>query len=340
MIAEVFEAAGRALVAVVLSAQAAVALDVRLAGVPQDSDLQQTLRGGSLLVEQAALETTPSTQEIVAAAQADYGRLLAVLYDNGYYGPVIRITLDGIDAANIPPVQPPAVVDRAVIEVTPGPLFRFGETQVTPVAPGTELPDGFRRGEAARLGVLKDTVSAAVDGWRAQGHAKAALASQDLTARHPTQTINARLRMAPGPRLRFGELRVTGNEAVRTERILAIAGLPTGQIYSPEELRLAAKRLRRTGAFSSVALLEAERIGPGDTLPITAQVSEAPPRRFGFGAELGSLEGLTLSAFWLHRNLFGGAEQLRLEGEVSGIGGNSGGEDYTLSAPVRTACDL
>ncbi|MEW9921373.1 autotransporter assembly complex family protein [Marimonas sp. MJW-29] len=306
------------------------AADVRLTGVAQDSPLYETLRGGSLLVEQAAAETQPSTQELVSAAQADYERLLSVLYDNGYYGPVIKITLDGIDAAAIPPVQPPRRIDRAVIAVDPGPLFRFGRAEIAPLAPATELPAGFARGETARLGVLKDTVEAGVDGWRAVGHAKAELASQELTARHVDRTINARLRLAPGPKLRFGVLSVKGNSAVRTKRILDIAGLPTGQTYSPQELRLAAQRLRRTGAFNSVALLEAERIGPNDTLPITLQVTEAPPRRFGFGAELGSLEGLTLSAFWLHRNLLGGAERLRFDAEIKGIGGNSGGEDYRL----------
>lgn len=312
-----------------LSVQAA---EVELRGVARDSDLYETLRGGSLLFEQTAEDLDPSTQEIVAAAQADYGRLLAVLYDNGYFGPVIKITLDGIDAAAIPPVQPPRQVNRAVISVEAGPTFRFGRTNIAPVAPGTELPEGFTTGETASLGVLKDTVSAGIDGWRAQGHAKAALASQDLTARHQSNTINADLRLAPGPRLRFGPLRVAGNRAVRTERILEIAGLPEGQTYSPEELRLSTQRLRRTGAFSAVALLEADQIGPNATLPITAQVTEAPPRRFGFGAEIGSLEGLSLSAYWLHRNLLGGAERLRIEGEVEGIGGNSGGEDYRLTA--------
>ena len=125
---------------------------------------------------------------------------------------------------------------------------------------------------------------------------------------------------------------VTGNEDVRTQRILEIAGLPAGEVFSPDELRLAQRRLQRTGAFDSVALIEAEQIGPNDTLPITAQVVEAPKRRFGFGAELSSLEGLTLSTFWLHRNLLGGAERLLLEAEVSGIGGNSGGEDYRIAA--------
>ncbi|KIN64163.1 putative outer membrane protein [Sulfitobacter noctilucicola] len=309
-----------------------LAAEVRITGIDNDSDLYDTVAGGSLLIEQTSEELTPTTQEVVAAAQADYGRLLAVLYDQGYFGPVITITLDGTDAAAIPPVQPPRSINQAVINISTGPKFRFGTAKIAPVAPGTEIPEEFAGGQTASLSVLKDAVSEGIDGWRAQGYAKAALSSQTLTARHADQIINADLVLAPGPKLRFGRLQISGNEDVREDRIRDIAGLPEGEVFSPEELRLAATRLRRTGAFSSVALLEAEQIGPDATLPITAQITENAPRRFGFGAELGSLEGLTLSAFWMHRNLLGGAERLRIEGEIKGIGGNSGGEDYSLSA--------
>lgn len=315
-----------------LAAPHALATELTLTGVPRDSDLYGELRGGSLLAEQTAEGVEATTSELVAAAQADYRRLLAVLYDAGYFGPSVQIQLDGIEAANIPPVQPPRRIDRAVITVTPGDRFRFGATRIAPLAQGTELPEGFAPGEVARLGLLKETVSRGVEGWRAQGHAKARLENQELTARHQDNTLSADLRLAPGPRLRFGALSITGNRDVRTERIREIAGLPTGTTFSPEELRLAQQRLRRSGAFNAVALIEGETIVEGDRLPITAQVTEAKPRRLGFGAELSSLEGVTLSTFWLHRNLLGGAERLRLEAEVKGIGGNSGGEDYRLSA--------
>ncbi|MGJ8616509.1 MAG: autotransporter assembly complex protein TamA [Sulfitobacter sp.] len=308
------------------------AADLKINGIPPQSDLYKTLAGGSLLVEQTAEDANPSPQEVVAAAQADYGRLVAVLYDEGYFGPVVKITLDGVDAASIPPVNPPREIKQAVITIDPGPLFRFGATKIAPVAPGTEIPEGFAPGQTAGLSVLKETVSSGISGWRDLGHAKAALADQNLTARHKDRLISADLRLAPGPKLTFGPLNVKGNRDVRTARIVEIAGLPTGTVFSPEELKLAQARLRRTGAFNSAALIEAEKIGPNDTLPITAQITEAPPRRFGFGAEISTTEGLSLSTFWLHRNLLGGAERLRLEAEIKGIGGGTGGEDYKVAA--------
>lgn len=307
------------------------ATDVSFSGV-SDGDLESALRGGSLLIEQTLQEDNPpASAEILAAAQADYKRLLAVLYDNGYFGGAINIRVDGSEAASIPPVQPPRTINKVEISVQPGPKFRFGRAQIGPLAPETELPEGFAVGETARLGVLKNTVSAGVDGWRAQGHAKAALAAQELVADHPDKTIRADLVLAPGPRLRFGPLLIEGESDVRSQRIIDIAGLPGGAVFSPEELRLATERLRRTGAFNAASLSEADVIGPDDTLPITAQITDAPKRRLGFGGEVSTQEGLSVSAYWLHRNLLGGAERLRFDAKVSGIGGQSGGTDYLLA---------
>ena len=47
--------------------------------------------------------------------------------------------------------------------------------------------------------------------------------------------------------------RTPGAFAVRAERVQRIAGLPTGEVYSPDEVERAAERLRRTGAFASGA---------------------------------------------------------------------------------------
>ena len=298
-----------------------------------DADLEAKMRGGSLLVEQTTLtENTPSTAEILAAAQADYKRLLAVLYDNGYFGGVITITVDGREAASIPPVEPPTSITAVTVTVQAGPKFAFGRARIAPLAPQTVLPDGFDTGQTASLGVLTNTVEAGVNGWRAQGHAKAALHAQRLTADHPARLINADMTLEPGPRLRFGPLVMSGQSDVRRARIIDIAGLPEGAVFSPEEIRLSTERLRRTGAFNAVALSEAEEVSAGGTLAVNAQIIDAPKRRLGFGAELSTLEGLTMSAFWLHRNFLGGAERLKLEAEISGIGGSSGGTDYKLGA--------
>lgn len=294
-----------------------------------NSDLRDKLRT-SLLVSNAVDEPEATPRSILAAAQADYGRLLRVLYANGYYSGTIQIRLDGREASDMPTFALPNQIDSIAIRVNPGPLFRFGAAEISPLAPASRPPEEFRTGAVARSTVLQDTVDTTVSDWRNAGHAKVKLVDQQLSANHSARTLSARLRFAPGPQVRFGELRQMTPSAVRAERIQNIAGLPTGEVFSPEEKANAAKRLRRTGAFSSVALSEAETLGPGDRMDIELELVDEKPHRFGFGAEISSFEGLALSGFWLHRNLFGGAERLRIGGEVTGIAGQTSGIDYSL----------
>ena len=216
------------------------------------------------------------------------------------------------------------------VEVRRGPVYRFSQAQIGPIAAGTELPSQFAVGEVAKSGAIQSAVDAAVSGWRDVGNAKADLAGQKIVARHDVNALAADVRIAPGPRLRFGKLDVTGKSAVSDRRVRRIADLPSGEVFSPEALAKSGTRLRETGVFRSVALVEADVPNPDGTLDITAQIVDLPPRRFGFGAEIQSVDGVTLTAYWLHRNLFGGAERFRVDGSVSGLGGGTDAADTEL----------
>ena len=289
---------------------------IQIATPGASKELRRSLLGSSLLF-QASQENVTDTEELLAAAQADYARLLGVLYENAHYGGVITILVDGVEAANIAPLNPPDRIARIDVQISAGPVYLFARSSVRPLATRTELPEEFAVGLPASTDIIRQAASAAVDGWRAQGHAKAEVADQRLVARHVDRRFLADLTIEPGPKLSFGDVSVTGNRSVRSSRILTIAGIPEGRTYDPKEIERATRRLRRTGSFRSVTIEEADTIGPDDTLPLTVSVSEQTPRR------------LALSAFWLHRNLLGGAERFRVDGEVAGLGGETGGIDYS-----------
>lgn len=293
-----------------------------------DADLDERLSNASLLVA-AQREDRTDPQGLFAAAQADYARLLGTLYEAGHYAPVIHILVDGREAASIAPLDAPAAIGQVVVSVEPGPQFRFSRAQVAPLARDTKLPTGFATGEPALSGLITDAARAGVKGWRDQGHAKVDVAQQDIVADHPSATVSAVIGLTPGPVVRFGRLVMTGYQRMRPERLAAIAGFPEGEVFSPKALETVRTRLRRTGVFSAVTLDEAEALGPGNTMDVTLSVVEQKPRRIGFGAEISTDEGGMLSAYWMHRNLLGGAERLKVEGKISGIGTPSG-EDYKL----------
>lgn len=314
-----------------LWAGVAAAQSVQIDVTGGDAQLERVLKSASLTAT-VPDSANPAPMDYVAAARADYRRLLTGLYAEGYYGGTISITVDGREAATIAPLDAPAHIGTVQITVTPGPRFSFGQVAISPLPADTTLPADFATGQTARSETIRTAVSDGLDAWRAAGHALAKTGAQKITADHKTDTLDVAVTLAPGPVLTFGKLAVTGNQAVSAARIAEIAGLPDGQIYDPADIDRAAQRLRRTGAFRSVAVVPADAAGPGDTLPVTAQVIEEKRHRLGFGIELSSVDGLALSTFWLNRNLLGGAESLRIDGKVSNIGGTSGGTDYSLSA--------
>jgi translocation and assembly module TamA len=306
-------------------------IDFRTPGA--DKALESLLRGASSLLG-AERDGTTDAQNIFADAQAEYAQLLNTLYAAGYYSGVIHIYLDGREAAAIAPLDAPTTIAHVEVVVEPGPPFRLGDARVHPLPRKAQLPDAFAPGQPALSGVVQEAVTSGIDAWRDEGHAKAKVAAQNVVADHRNAVLSADVTLDPGPRLRFGPLTVTGNERMRTERVLAIAGLPQGRIYSPEEVEKAKDRLRRAGVFRSVTLEEGETITAPDILPFHLGVVEEKRRRYSFGAELASPDGATLTAGWLHRNLFGGAERLSVEGEITNIAAKDSGTDYTLGVSL------
>ena len=299
-----------------------------------DQNLRAALESASLL-KTAKNDGKTDPRDLVAAALADYARLLNTLYAEGYYGGVIHILIDGHEAVNLSPFATPARIGRVAVRIDPGPQFRFAEARVAPRAPNPTATPDFRPGAPARSTAVRDAVVTAAADWRNAGHAMVIVSEQTVIADHRNATLNARITLVPGPLVRFGDFKLTTPSGVRAERIARIAGLPIDQVFSPETLTEVAARLRRTGAFSSVVLTEAETLQPGDRIDIDLALVDAKPHRFGVGAEISSIEGLTLSGFWLHRNLLGGAERLKIEAEISNIRKGMDSIDFSLSSRLE-----
>ena len=295
--------------------------------MPEDDALRDRLQG-----EAAVFSLAPDARpdDVIATAQGDYGRLLAVLYDAGYFGAVISIRLGEREAATLNTFDTPGGLRPIRIEIDLGRPFRFGTARVQPLPVGATLPDGFAPGAPAGTGTIQQAGQAAVDLWRDASHAKARLTGQDIVARHPDATLDVTLTVDPGPALRFGTFVVPEGAEVRAERLRAIGGLPAGAAFDPATVQRVRPRLVRTGAFNSVVVREADEPNPNGTLDIILDVEAAPQFRIGFGAEVEARDGISLEAFWLNRNVYGGAERLRFDFDLDGIGADTGGIDVGL----------
>ena len=325
-----FAACALAALLVGMPSKALETLDFNFANTT-DAALTEALERVSSL-QAAKSEGRIDPADLYAAALTDYRSLTDALYARGHYSGVIRIQIDGREAALIPPLAPPTQITAITVTIDPGPPFRFGQTTIAPLAPNSKLPETFAQGRPAGAGVVTEAAVAAIDGWRAKSHAKALINREEITANHAEHRLDVALGIDPGPAVTFGRLIISDSSSVRPSRIQAIAGLREDAPFDPAALAKAADRLRRTGAFRSVALTEADTLNADNSLDIAVSVIDETPRRYGAGAELSSFEGLTLSGFWLHRNALGWADRFRIEGEIAGLGGSTSGTDYTLSA--------
>ncbi len=300
------------------------AAEVTLSAPEADAELSETLTLSSSVFE-AQARGLDTVQELLAASLSDYRTMVQVLYDAGHFSPVVNIRIDGREAALIQPLKPPSRIDKIEISVKPGPKFTFGRAVLAPLPESSdiEVPETYAAGQTATSGAIRDAARAGRQAWRNAGHAKVRIGERDITADHLRARLDSEIRLAPGPKLRFGKMFIEGETDVSEKAIRAIAGFPEGEDFHPDSVTRIGTRLRRTGTFSSVTVREAQQANPDGTLNLITGVEDLPKRRLTFGAELSSADGLELTGSWMHRNLFGNAEKLRFEARLSGIGANS-----------------
>lgn len=299
-----------------------------------DDDLKEAIENTALLKQD---EGKPVSGDLglVIKARDDRDRILAALYEQARYGGVVKVTVDGQDLDQLPPN--PEFPDRKAIPVTitvePGPVFTFGDIVFSGDAEGRNPADyGLVAGARADSTIILKAGEKMVVDLKAEGRPLAKLTERNATADHKTQTVDVVIAAEGGPVAPVGEVGVTGTKAVDAAFVQRYSRINAGQPYSPEALNKAAERLRTLGVFSSVTIREADKLAPDGSLPMTIEVSEGKHRYFGVGAQVSNTDGLGLQGYWGHRNLFGQAESLRIEGSVSRIGESALGDmDYSTA---------
>jgi translocation and assembly module TamA len=295
--------------------------------VTGDTDLQDKLEGASALYSNRE-EPASGRAGLISRAKGDYRRILAALYDAGYYGGTISILVAGREAADLTlAVDLPSDVP-VVITVDTGPAFEFGRLAIVNPPPpmdvrrqrlSTPSSLGFQSGEAAEAGIVGKVSDLAIAHWRIRGHAKAAEGDREMIADHKTDKLDVALRIDPGRPARYGPTTVEGATRTDPEFIKFMTDLTEGDNFNSAEVARSQARLGRLGIFRSLRIEEADEIGPDGSLPMTVRVEDRQPRTVGFGGTYSTIDGLGLEAYWMHRNLFGRGERLRFDAGISGL---------------------
>jgi outer membrane protein assembly complex protein YaeT len=125
--------------------------------------------------------------------------------------------------------------------------------------------------------------------------------------------------LMPGARTLFGTITITGEQQVKEKAIRRQLTIDEGLQYSKTELGASADAIYGLGMFQAVTprLLNLEE--EGAPLNVEIEMRERQPHSFQFGFGYSTVERFRGQVQWLHRNLWGGAEQLTLSGKISSI---------------------
>ncbi|AZO00501.1 outer membrane protein assembly factor [Mesorhizobium sp. M9A.F.Ca.ET.002.03.1.2] len=290
-----------------------------------DKDLVKKLENASALKGDEERPVAGSLG-LLAKARGDRDQLIAALYADARYEGVVTITIEGKPLDDLPPdaefsgPQPIPVV----IDVATGPKFTLGDIRLEGDAAGLASADfGLIAGGDAGSGAVLKAEASIVRALKEEGRPLAKVTGREIVADHATSTLDVTLTVAAGPVAGYGDTTVEGTEKVDRDFTEYMTGLKRGRQYSPEEIDDARDRLLGLEVFNSVTLKEADSLDADGNIPIGVEVSERKPRYFGLGGTFSNTEGLGLEGYWGHRNLFGRAEKLRIEGKISGIGSNA-----------------
>ncbi|WP_414471297.1 autotransporter assembly complex protein TamA [Microvirga sp. M2] len=306
-----------------------------------DKDLVQILKDASTL-QSLRSDPPPDAEALVRRAEADLPRLNDALWGAGYYNARITVSVAGA-SLSLQATRPEAAIRAAMayraralvpvqVTVDPGPQFVLRNVAVLDARTGQPFPPGelpprivrIRSGDPARAADIVATQARIVDFFRAQSRPFAKVTGQNPVVYHPAQVMDVGLTVDPGPRAGIGEIAVRGAENVDPAVVRSFIYTDPGDPYSPAAIASMRKSILNIEALSSVRVREGQALDAYGNLPLFVDITERPPRVVGASVQYSTTDGPAVRAYWAHRNLFGGAERLRLEGSLFYLTENGG----------------
>ncbi len=275
----------------------------------------------------------PDGDSLARRASNDFGAILDALWGLGYYNATVAISIDGASSTIVSPNV--AAFARAAdgfrnrapapvtIKVDPGPLFRLRDIRVVngagEVYSQEMLPEravGLKPGDPAAASALRSADVRIVDYFRNQGRPLAKVLSIAPVVDHAAETMDVTFFAAPGPVAPFGEATLNGPEDFNPAIARSYLYIEPGDPYSPKAIDDARTSLRQIPAVGGVRIVEGKTLDAYGRLPYQVDVEDRLPYAVGASAKYSSINGPAGQVYWEDRNVFGGAERLRLQADI------------------------
>ena len=312
--------------------QAAIPYILTVEVTGDDSALKSAVRDASSLYR--LRKDAPADGEALARrAESDFAPIIDALWGAGYYNANVKIS---IDSATLPIASTDiAAFARAaegyrnrapapvVIKVDPGPLFKLRSVRVLD-ALGVEFSEadlpqrivGLKPGDPAIASEIRAAETRIIDYFRKQGRPLARIQSVAAVVDHAQNVMDVTVTAAPGPVAPFGEATIHGPQTFDPAIVRSFLYIRPGDPYSPAAIADARNSIREIPAVGGVRITEGTALDPYGRLPYQIDVEDRLPYAIGASAKYSTTNGPSGQVYWEDRNVFGGAERLRLQGDV------------------------
>lgn len=296
-------------------------------------DVKQALEQASTLYR-TRQDPPPDGETLVRRAEGDLAPLIDTLWGAGYYDATLTIEIAG-RPLRLGRETPPSVARAAEsfrareavpvkVIAEPGPLFRLRTISIINARTRRPFSDDqlpprvvkLKPGDPARAADIRAAEAALVDHFRALSYPLTRVTRVHPVVFHRDDALDVEIAIDTGQRAPFGPVTVSGKSNVDPKVVRSMIYIEPGDPYSPAALAASRKSVLTLPAISSVRMREPDRLDTNGQLPIDAEITDRKPRVVGLSARYSTLDGPALRAYWQHRNLFGGAESLRLEGDL------------------------
>ncbi len=318
----------------------ALSFSFEIAGA--DGDLKRALERVSTV--RSLVPRPPSDGTALAGLLvADWNRLLDAAWGLGFYDARVvieaggRVVVDGtgrpIDgAAALLDAYRGRVVVPVMIRVEPGPEFRLRDVRFIDAGTGAPfdpalLPPhmiGLKAGTPARSAEVLAAETRVLDHFRDLSRPLARVADRKPVVVHGAAAMDLAVFVDPGIPARIGPVTVQGAPGVDPRVVRSFIYTEPGDPYSRRAISDLRRSVARVEALGSVRVKEAERLDTEGRLPLEVEIAERAKRALSVEARYSTTEGPGVRGGFTHRNLFGGAERLRLDADLFWVGDTAG----------------
>jgi outer membrane protein insertion porin family len=241
-----------------------------------------------------------------------------------------------LDATISRKVQPDRDRMDLTFTIDEGKPYVVSEIRSLPSDPGLHEKTAQELGHPYTPGTSESIEASIIDYYREHGHPFVTARAKPQLDRD-TGTVVIETDVREGPDVRIGETNIAGTVWSRSSFVRSRVDIEPGSEFKASLLRRAEERLVATNVYKRV------RVSPGPfqeetgTVPLDVELEERETGEASVRGGYGSFEGLRVGADLMGVNIWGGAESIRVGGDVSKKGYRG---EADLGVPYLFGTDL